>query len=250
MPNGKTLDYSLLPSLEEMKKRNLYRPTAEQTESAEFRPYRQEVDYAKLPDIKRKDIIVKKDTMNVIDTREIDATSGKKITDRNNQNSMANIDTIKQLINGAKKRGLDPTTVLAMAMQETGFGTERPSADVSTSWNPLQLNIPPPGGKFDYKISLLEPSLDFLKEKIDYAKKLGKKTEEEIIQAWNGYGKVGVGYYPYPDAPPINKFYGIDVSKKPLDMAKNPVYGKRVVDLRDNVIKKNPDLMKLIEETQ
>ena len=32
-------------------------------------------------------------------------------------------------------------------------------------------------------------------------------------------------------------------------MNKNPIYGKRVLDIRDNVIKKNPDIVKLIENT-
>ena len=32
-------------------------------------------------------------------------------------------------------------------------------------------------------------------------------------------------------------------------MNKNPVYGKRVKDIRDNILKKNPEIVKLINST-
>jgi hypothetical protein len=76
----------------------------------------------------------------------------------------------------------------------------------------------------------------FLKDKMDYGKKLGKKTEAELIQAWNGYGKI-TPKSEYGG----NMYYGIDVSKNPINMNKTPVYGDRIIDIRENVIKKITD---------
>jgi hypothetical protein len=40
--------------------------------------------------------------------------------------------------------------------------------------------------------------------------------------------------------------YGIDTNKEAINMNENPVYGKRVVNLRDSILKKNPDLVNLV----
>lgn len=63
-----------------------------------------------------------------------------------------------------------------------------------------------------------------IKEKIDYAKRLGKVTPEEVIQAYNGYG--------------YNKEYKVD-------MGRNPVYGKKVLSMIET-LKKNKELMNMI----
>ena len=92
--------------------------------------------------------------------------------------------------------------------------------------------------KGDYTHTVKEDAdvqLDFLKEKLDYAKRLGKIAPEDVIQAWNGYGRVKAGLYG---------------SKDSIDMAKNPVYGKRVLDIIDNILKKNPEIVKMIENVK
>lgn len=176
-------------------------------------------------------------TIKIKDTRVIDVLTGEKLNSKRKMHSVAGRSTIRNLINGSIERGIDPYTTLAIGMQETNLGV---------LGNPLQSNTL--GSKYsdedyitmnpNYKM-LINDSLDFLKEKLDYGKKLGKKTDEEIIQAWNGYGK------------PMNNFsksmYGIDY-KTMEPMSKNPIYGRIVVNLRDSVIKKNPEIVKMVEE--
>jgi len=46
-------------------------------------------------------------------------------------------------------------------------------------------------------------------------------------------------------------YYGLRVTQdNPLDMRKNPVYGKTIQDLRDNVIKTSPEIQGLINTVQ
>lgn len=66
-----------------------------------------------------------------------------------------------------------------------------------------------------------------LKHNLDYGKQLGYKDELMQIQAFNGYG--------YNEAYKVN-------------MKENPVYAKEILNLRENVIKKDPNVRKYIKE--
>jgi len=175
-------------------------------------------------------------TLTLKDYRTNDAITGAPIKDTNHLGTVAHIDTIKALISGAKKRGLDPATVLAIGVQETGL----------TPINLLHDNRQDAPTSEDNWRTYINKSLDFLKEKQDYAKRLGKKDEASIIQARNGYGKISAKNGG-------DKIYGINLATLPnktLDMSANPVYGKRVLDIRENIIKKNPQLVQLINSVQ
>jgi hypothetical protein len=63
-------------------------------------------------------------------------------------------------------------------------------------------------------------------------------SEALKIQAFNGLGILK----PLPGS---TSMYGIPL---PIDTRKNPVYGKRVIDLRENVIKPNKDIQALIAQ--
>ena len=69
--------------------------------------------------------------------------------------------------------------------------------------------------------------VDNLKFKTDYAKKLGYKDELMQIQGYNGYG--------------YNESYK-------ANMKDNPIYAKDVLDIRENVIKKNTTVNDMIGE--
>lgn len=160
---------------------------------------------------------------NVYDLEVFDnRPNGTKIKSKTNAN------ILNSIIHEAKSAGVDPYTAIAMSMQETGLGN---------GWadNPFHLTNP----KTD---NTIKESMEFLKEKFKYGQKLGKKTEAELLQAWNGYGKIT----PKSELGG-NMYYGVDVSKNPIDMNTNPVYGNRIIDLRDNVIKKNPSIVKMIQ---
>ena len=169
-------------------------------------------------------------TIKINDNRKIDVASGNPINDKNKLTTDADLETVRSIISEAIKENVDPYTALAMSIQETGIGWAE---------NPFHLQLRYQTGTEN----VIGESMRFLKEKMDYAKGLGKKTEADILQAWNGYGKLT----PQSEYG-TTKYYGIDVSKTPLDMNKNPVYGKRVIDIRDNIIKQNPELQKLIEQ--
>lgn len=166
--------------------------------------------------------------VRIHDARRIDSATGISLTDKNRHHAVADRDLIENIIKEAHQNGIDPYTALSISLQETGLGN---------GWrdNPFHLSYPQTD-------NVLSESMQFLKGKLDYAGKLGKKTEAEQIQAWNGYGKVT----PSSELGG-NMYYGIDVSKTPLDMNTNPVYGKRIIDLRDNVIKKNPEIAAIVQ---
>jgi hypothetical protein len=217
-------------------------------------------------------------------------------------------DSIMALIAAAKKESLDPNTLLAVALQESNFGTTR--NDYGVAQNPIyddkignftdELNAiweklyKRTGKEFlmskesyerawenrnkdsqsanyiqdlhsinndEESLSLLnsmwkaESNLDasyqeyidwtdrtpreerlaqVLKQKIEYAKKLGYKDEAKQIQAFNGLGVLQGREVSH---------YGI---KGNIDMRDTPVYGNRIKELRENVIKINPQIQKLV----
>jgi hypothetical protein len=175
-----------------------------------------------------------KSTISIKDTREMDSVTNTPLTDRNRMHSEVDTNTIRRIAEKAKEYNIDPYTALAIGIQETGFK----KADNPFSVFNMVENVEDMSAMDEDPVGF---SIRKLSEKFTYAKKLGKKTDEDIIQSWNGYGKVKAGTEGIKDTA-----YGIDISKEPLDMNKNPVYGKRVKDIRDNILKKNPEVVKII----
>jgi len=177
-------------------------------------------------------------SIEIRDTRQVDPITGQPVPDTNRLHVKADVQPLKHIITKAKEHGIDPYTALAIAHQETMFKGEY-------SDNPFNLLS---GGRLNPDtagVDRVELSMQELTDKYAYAKKLGKSTEAEQLQAWNGYGKVGGGSF----GGTVKKAYGIDVSQNPIDMNTNPVYGQRVIDIRDNILKANPDIRKLVEGT-
>ncbi len=176
--------------------------------------------------------------VKIVDEREVDGVTGSALDETGRFHSDVNPDLIKKIVVAAKKKNIDPYTALAIAHQETRLG----EADYGEfSDNPFHVDL----GQYKGIPSdqIIENSMDILNEKFKIAKSKGKVDEADVIQAWNGYGKIS----PKSEYK-SNMYYGIDVSKTPLDMNKNPVYGKRVLDLRDNILKKNPEIQKLVKD--
>ena len=45
-----------------------------------------------------------------------------------------------------------------------------------------------------------------------------------------------------------NAFYGVPIPNTGfIDMMKNPLYGKEILDIRDNIIKKNKDIQNMVD---
>ncbi len=181
----------------------------------------------------------KTESIKINDNRLIDAANGGQLKDSSRFNVDADKEVMQDIISAAKQHGVDPYTAVAMALQET-----RLSSYGDNEGNPFHA-----WGDTDVwgktNAETVSNSMKALKNKFAYAGKLGKQTEAEQIQSWNGYGKIGK-----TTEGRQNSFYGIDVSQTPLDLNTNPVYGKRVIDLRDNVIKKNPAIVQMIESSK
>lgn len=167
--------------------------------------------------------------ITISDTRKIDGITGKPVGDSGRLTRSADPSLLRQIIQEAKRQKVDPYTALAMAHQESGFSEDNPFHILG-------------GGKTDDPI---KEGIAFLKDKLDYARRLGKTDEASQIQAFNGYGKVGSHTEGRQ-----KMMYGVDVSKAPIDMNQTPLYGKRILDIRENILKKNPLIAKLVSETQ
>ena len=84
-----------------------------------------------------------------------------------------------------------------------------------------------------------------LKNKFDYAKKLGYKDEVMQIQAFNGLGILDPRKIPASSTSMGVSMYG---SREPIDMRKNPLYGKEIIDIQKNVMEKNETVNSMIGE--
>jgi hypothetical protein len=176
-----------------------------------------------------QDKAIANNRISIEDNRLVDAITNQKLTKK--APLVADLNMIKGIVSAAKRHGIDPYTALAMAYQETNLG--KGWEDNPFHMTRMQTEDP------------LEESMLFLKEKLALAKRLGKKNEADIIQAWNGYGKIT----PKSEYN-TNMYYGIDVSKNPIDMNTNPVYGKRVLDIRDNILKKNKNIIDIVNSAK
>lgn len=194
---------------------------------------------ADIPDNKPKtEEISDSKKIKIIDPREVDAVSKKSVTDKNKLSHTAYAGDIKTIVRYANKEGIDPYTALAMAYQETGLAPFD-----ETESNPFHMrydeSFKDAGDNLD---SVVANSMKIIKDKFEHGKKLGKTNDADIIQAFNGYGKVG------KDTEGRNKsMYGIDVTHHDIDMNKTPLYGERIVDIRDNILKKNPEIVKIVD---
>lgn len=165
--------------------------------------------------------------IKVRDKRKTDVLTGLPIDSGNRKHAEIPLDYVEMTVSEAKKRGVDPGTALAIGLQESGYKKEWLS-------NPFQM------GKYDQFKNIIEQSVQFMAKRNNEAKKLGKTSEEDIIQSYNGYGKLSQK----------GKMYGIDTNKTIIDMDKTPLYGKTVKSLRDSVIMQNPDILKIINRNE
>jgi len=184
----------------------------------------------------------------------------------------ADQDVMINVIKAAKRQGVDPYTALAIGAQETGM---RKDLKNNPLFNNSSINLTKAGGPHPEAI---DDDMKFLKQKFELGKRLGKTNEADLIQGWNGYGKlpqnvdmdkisneisnevVNRGYEAESDMPKeehddmVNQLYkkyrkptimyGIDING--IDFNKNPIYGKRIIDIRENRIKKDPKIVALV----
>jgi hypothetical protein len=121
-----------------------------------------------------------------------------------------NADTIKQVIEMSLKHNVDPQIALAVALCESNFGQRHSNIFQATAHDDHTIE----GG-----IKWLKMSMDKLKN-ASLAKKL---------QIYNGIGKIKLK------------------SGQIVDTRKNPIYGKKIIRLRNNAIRKSPELLQFLD---
>lgn len=190
-------------------------------------------------------LYVPKDTqlkMLIQDSRKMNPATGQPFKTPGALTSNVNPNVVSLIARQALSKGVDPNTALAIALQETHMGNK--NEDVGSAWSYL-----PDEGIDDPYEKGANSMVKALTEKLAYAKQLGydKKGEAYALQAYNGYGKLK----PQLSANQKEYYYGIPVTKDhPLNMAENPVYGKTIMSIRDEIIKKHPQIQALIKKEQ
>ena len=188
------------------------------------------------------------------DLRKIRATTQKALNPNTDLVSgQYDKGTIQQVLDAAKRYNYDPYTALAVALQESRLGQsddnlghllDNPTAISSKLPNRKKARQSMEREEFD-KMYSADDMVRMLMEKKDMADKLGMKDELHHLQAYNGLGKV----YPKTESDyhgfNMAKIYGVDLPAEGIDMKQNPLYGRQVIDLRENVIKKNPEIMEI-----
>jgi hypothetical protein len=174
---------------------------------------------------------------NVVDPRKIRATTGQPIN--------PNVDLvagqyptryITQDLKLAKQKGLskeDAWNLAAIAFQESGWG----KTDSNLG------HVLGPAGKGDYGSTLINAYMNKMKE----ADRLGITDPYTRLQVYNGLGKIFPSTEQKYHRFKMKKIYGVPVPQGGLNLRENPLYGKQVVDIRENVLKKNPKLVEYID---
>jgi len=155
----------------------------------------------------------------------------RKVDPRKRMSHSVNSETVRDITRKSIAKNIDPNIVLAIALQESGIGNINPLHNNSYQSRRLD-NI---GENSEFGIT---NSIALLDKKRQYANKLGKTNEADVIQAWNGYGKIDPAKHG-------SKMYGTDGI---IDMSKTPLYGNRVIALRDSAIATTPEIQSIIKE--
>lgn len=160
---------------------------------------------------------------------------------------------IEGLSKAAKLAGVKPEYMIALALQESNLGkakerSGRSRGEVRTKVKPSlaqvndfsefqQKELDELAKKSGIDPLYLKPAIA-LRDKLKYATQLGFKDEAAKLQAYNGYGvltkkQAGSG-----------TAYGVPIGEG-IDMKKNPLYGKRLLELSRDIAT-NKEIAKLL----
>ena len=183
--------------------------------------------------------------INIRDKRRVRYTSGEPVSDSlgNSKTGVYPTSSAVKTVNQSKIRGVDPWNPLAVSFQESKLGKDDPD-------NPGHIV------NQDFTQSTGEADMvNVLQDKMAEGKRLGYKDELHQLQMYNGMGnlrsdsdksyniKTGQGSSQ-------KKWYGVPIPPSGIiNMKDNPLYGKEVTDLRDNVLKKSTDIQNIVDTT-
>lgn len=188
--------------------------------------------YRRFTENLKNNIINYPESILIKDNRKIRKTTGEKINPNIDlKTGSYNKSTIQEIVKRAKQLGIDPYLALSVGLQETNLG--------KTDTNIGHIVGENTGNPYLY--------LNILKEKIDKGKKLFPDDIEKQIQVYNGLGKINAttenDYHGFN----MKKIYGVPIPKEGINMKETPLYGKEILDIRDNILKQNPELIKYVD---
>jgi uncharacterized membrane protein (UPF0127 family) len=175
--------------------------------------------------------------LQIRDTRKTRLTTGKAIDPNKDLMTRAYPTTnLKSILSTAKARGLskeDALTLAAMDLQETQWGiTDEQTGHVLNG----DTSKPP-----------VENFIDAFIKSRETADRLKIKDEYTRLQVYNGLGMITPDTEKNYHGFRMKKIYGVEVPESGINMRNNPLYGKQIVDLRDNVLRKNPEFLSLVD---
>lgn len=170
----------------------------------------------------------------IFDKRVVDAITGQPVSDRSRLHGTLDLSFVEEVVRKALERSIDPYTALAIPHVETG-GTP------SGSSNPYAINYESQEQVAKLIEDTIGASLDILQGKLKLADKLEYDTYAKMVQMYNGMGKLTRG------AVGGNRAYGIEIPEEGIRMKENPLYGKRVEDVRNNILMQNEELVAFVE---
>lgn len=154
--------------------------------------------------------------------------------------------TIQNIAKAAKAVGINPYNAIAVWLQESGKDASN-YGRVGKYGPPLAPMNLSDAQKLEadklYSSNGLDPQATrlavMLRDKLNYGRTLGYKTEPEQLQAFNGYGIINPKSFGNSKTA-----YGVDITNG-VDLSKNPLYGKRVFQLK-NDLQSNKELAALL----
>jgi hypothetical protein len=176
-------------------------------------------------------------TLNIVDPRKKMATTNQPLRPNSDlvggKYSSNHLDKLMQEAKRQKLSKQDMMTLSAMGFQETKWGkSDGNIGHVIGNWK---------GNDYYQKF------ISAYKEKMKEADRLGITDPATRLQVYNGMGtvtpKTEKNYHRFE----MQKIYGVPIPKGGINMKKNPLYGKQVMDIRDNVLAKNPEYLQYMD---
>lgn len=200
--------------------------------------------------------------VNIEDTRKVNPVTGKPIDpNRELKSGKYSAKIIKDIVDAANKLEYKhPYRAIAVGLQESNLGKTDENLGHVIGTIP-QMDLADAGYSESEIDSIMNVNPNYasavnmisnLRNKEAEAIRKGYKTPEYQLQFYNGMGKLTPATekaYHNKTGRNTNQFYGVDVTKQPLDLAKNPAYGKTVMSLIP-ILQQNPDIQKLVKNTK
>lgn len=185
-------------------------------------------------------LVLPPDTIRPIrlnDTRKTNPVTGLPFKNVGEKTIDVDPETVKNIIHEAKGKGIDPYTALAISYQENHLDKNAPF-----NLNPDVYGTSTGGPK---------KGVETIFSQLQYAKGLQDKGiiapgEANLIQGYNGYGTIHKGH---ADLEGADHIYGYPIPAEGINFKHKPLYGQTVISLRDEILKKHPDIVRMVNES-